>query len=158
MIFIRELKNLKNCTLMGSFCPKHIMFQLENFRRIMTLKGDAKFRGKLTFGLKNNIRNSWEQSKVWKFALWSDSFVQSKWRFRSKNTEELYFMTTKNDAKFEQKLTLGSKTDMRNLVSFQPTTQKSKNFTSISYFCPKYIKFELRRVIFHDTEQWCKIE
>ena len=23
----------------------------------MTLKGDAKFRGKLTFGLKNNIRN-----------------------------------------------------------------------------------------------------
>ena len=62
-------------------------------------------------------------------------------------------MTTKNDAKFEQKLTLGSKTDMRNLVSFHPTTQKSKNFTSISYFCPKYIKFELRRVIFHDTEQ-----
>ena len=33
--FIRELKSLKNCTLMGSFCPKHIMFQLENFRGIM---------------------------------------------------------------------------------------------------------------------------
>ena len=24
--FIRALKSLKNCTLMGSFCPKHIMF------------------------------------------------------------------------------------------------------------------------------------
>ena len=33
--FIRALKSLKNCTLMGSFCPKHIMFQLENFRGIM---------------------------------------------------------------------------------------------------------------------------
>ena len=29
--FIRALKSLKNCTSMGSFCPKHIMFQLENF-------------------------------------------------------------------------------------------------------------------------------
>ena len=27
--FIRALKNLKNCTLIGCFCPRHIMFQLE---------------------------------------------------------------------------------------------------------------------------------
>ena len=33
--FIRALKSLKNCILMGSFCLKHIMFQLENFRGIM---------------------------------------------------------------------------------------------------------------------------
>ena len=26
---------LKNCSLMGSFCPEHVMFQLENLRRIM---------------------------------------------------------------------------------------------------------------------------
>ena len=45
---------------MGSFCPKHIMSQLENFRGVMchmTLKGVAKFKGKLTCGLKNDIRN-----------------------------------------------------------------------------------------------------
>ena len=48
--FIRALKSLENFILMGSFCQKHIMFQL-------TLKGDAKFKGKLTCGLKNNIRN-----------------------------------------------------------------------------------------------------
>ena len=30
--FIRALRSLKNCTLMGSFCPKHVTFQLENFR------------------------------------------------------------------------------------------------------------------------------
>ena len=80
MIFIRELKNLKNCTLMGSFCPKHIMFQLENFRRIMTLKGDAKFKGKLTFGLKNNIRNlvNFYESSQKSENLHSDQILLSK--------------------------------------------------------------------------------
>ena len=65
-------------------------------------------------------------------------------------------MTIKSDAKFEEKLTLGFKNDMKNLVIFHPTTQKSKNFTSLGYFCPKYMRFELNiygGVIFHDTEQ-----
>ena len=30
--FIRAIKSLKNCTLMGSVCPKHIIFQRGNFR------------------------------------------------------------------------------------------------------------------------------
>ena len=35
------------------------MFQFENFRElcVMTLKGAAKFKGNLTYGLKNDIRN-----------------------------------------------------------------------------------------------------
>ena len=33
---------------------------------------------------------------------------------------------------------------MRNLVNFQPATQKSENLTSMSSFCPKYVKFELK--------------
>ena len=69
-------------------------------------------------------------------------------------------MTLKSDAKFKEKLTCGFKYDMRNLVNFHPTTQKSENFTSMGYFCPKYMRFELKKyrgVIFHDTEQWCKI-
>ena len=48
----------------------------------------------------------------------------------------------------------------RNLVNFHLTTQKSENFTSMGSFCSKYLRFELkeyRRVIFHDTEHWCKI-
>ena len=58
-MFTQTHKSLKNCTLMGSFCQKHIMFQLGNFRGIMfmTLKCDTKFKGKLTCGLKNDIRN-----------------------------------------------------------------------------------------------------
>ena len=65
-------------------------------------------------------------------------------------------MTMKSDAKFKEKLTCGFKYDMRNLVNFHPTTQKSKNFTPMGYFCPKYMRFELKKyrgVIFHDTEQ-----
>ena len=33
--FIRTLKNLKNCTLMGFLWAKHTMFQLESFKGIM---------------------------------------------------------------------------------------------------------------------------
>ena len=65
-------------------------------------------------------------------------------------------MTLKSDAKFKKKLTCGFKYDMENLVNFHPATQKSENFTSMVFFCPKYMKFELknyRGVTFHDTEQ-----
>ena len=69
-------------------------------------------------------------------------------------------MTLKSDAKFKEKLICGFKYDMRNLVNFHPTTQKSENFTLMGYFCPKYMRFELknyRGAIFHDIEQECKI-
>ena len=53
-------------------------------------------------------------------------------------------MTLKSDAKYKERLTCRFKYDMRNLVNSYPTTQKSENFTSMSSFCPKYIKFELK--------------
>ena len=53
-------------------------------------------------------------------------------------------MALKNDAKFKEKLTFGFKYDMRNLVNFQPGTQKSQNLTLMSHFYPKYIKCELK--------------
>ena len=65
-------------------------------------------------------------------------------------------MTLNSDAKFKEKLICGFKYDMRNFVNFHPTIQKSKNFTLMGYFCPKYMRFELKKyrgVIFHDTEQ-----
>ena len=63
-------------------------------------------------------------------------------------------MALKSDAKFKEKLTCGFKYDMRNLANFHPITQKSKRFY------PKFMRFEIKKyrgVIFHDTEQWCKI-
>ena len=40
---------------------------------------------------------------------------------------ELCVMTMKNDAKFETELTCHLKIDMRNLINFDPSTQKSQN-------------------------------
>ena len=82
------------------------------------------------------------------------SFCPKHIKFRLKNTEELCFLAVKSDTKLKEKLTLRSKKD-RNLVNFHPTTHKSKNLTSMGYFCPNYMKFELKKyrgIIFYDTE------
>ena len=44
----------------------------------------------------------------------------------------------------KSKTNLWFKYDMRDLVNFHPTNQKSENFTSMGSFCPKYITFELK--------------
>ena len=43
-----------------------------------------------------------------------------------KFTEELCVMTMKNDTKIEEELTCRFKIDMRNLINFYSSTQKSK--------------------------------
>ena len=93
--FIRALKNLKNCTLMGCFCPKHIMFQLENFRGIMcvmTLQGDAKFKCKPTFVLKSNIRNLVN----FHVSRWKSENLHFDWIFLSKAYKDLDEKTQKS--------------------------------------------------------------
>ena len=81
----------------------------------MTLKSDAKFKEKLTCGLKNDRRNL-------------ANFHQSTGKCQNcqcmslKFTEELCVMTMKNDAKFGEELTCHFKIDMRNLMNFDPTT------------------------------------
>ena len=65
--------------------------------------------------------------KVWKYVLWLDPFVQSIQMFRWKSTEEVCLTTLKSDAKSEEKLTVGSKNDMRNLVNFNANSGKSGN-------------------------------
>ena len=53
-------------------------------------------------------------------------------------------MKLKSDAKFKEKLICGFKYDMRTLVNFQPTTQKSEDFFSLGSFCPKYTKMRYK--------------
>ena len=43
-----------------------------------------------------------------------------------KFTGELCVMTMKNDAKFEEELTCRFEIDIKNLMNFDPSTQKSK--------------------------------
>ena len=100
-----------------------------------------------------------EQSKVWTFALWWASFCQNEIKFQLKKYRR-FIAHGIEKAKFKEKLTCGFKYDMRNLVNFHPTTQKFESFTPMGYFCPKYMRFELKKytgVISHDTEWWCKI-
>ena len=49
----------KICTLMGSFWPKYIMFELTKYRRVMFdgTENWSKFQEELTCAFKNDIRN-----------------------------------------------------------------------------------------------------
>ena len=53
------VKSLKICTLMGSFGPNHVQFQLKSTEEfsLMTLKSDAKFKEKLACSFKYDVRN-----------------------------------------------------------------------------------------------------
>ena len=69
----------------------------------------------------------------------------------------------KSDTKFKEKLACSFKHEMRNLMNFHPTTQKSKILLlwalfirSIKIWAKKNPK-KTRRNYLHDTEQWCKI-
>ena len=71
--------------------------------------------------------------------IYFDGILFSKWyKFLAKNyksTEDLSIMSLQSDANFDE------------------------NFTSIGFFCPKYIRVELKKcrgVIFHDNQQWWK--
>ena len=78
----------------------------------MTLKGDAKFKGKLTRGLKNDLRNlvNFHEGSRKSGNLHFDGLLLSKvYKYLDEKEQELYVMTLKSDAKFEEKLTLGSK-------------------------------------------------
>ena len=144
----------------------------------MTSKGDAKFKGKLTCVLKNDIRNwlifmqaveslkmfvgsfCWAPlgSFCWKSLL--GSFCSKHIKFRWKCTEELCLMTLKRDANFEEKLTCALKNDTRNMVNFDPTLESLKICTLMGSFWPNYVLFEIKKyrgVICHYTEDRCKL-
>ena len=126
-------KSQKICTLMDSFWPKYITFELKKVWRsylswhwrVMQIwrKTDLWF-GKWHDGFG---KFSPEHSKVSKLGLWWDPFVQSRKCTSLKFTEELCIMTIKNDTKIEKESTCHFTIDMRNLMNFYPITRKSKN-------------------------------
>ena len=66
-------------------------------------------------------------------------------------------MTVESDAKFEEKLALSSKKDMKNLVNFNANSGKSENLHfDVLLLSIAYIKFQLKKcriVTSHDTEE-----
>ena len=63
-----------------------------------------------------------------------------------KKYRRVSLMALKSNAKFEEKLTLGCKNDMRNLVNFNASSRKSEIFTLIGYFDRKYVMFEAKNI------------
>ena len=114
-------------SLVGFFCVKYIRLKKLSF---MTVKKDAKFEERLTFGWETDMRNmtnfyqsTWKSKKL---GLWWDSLFESRKCTSLKFTEKLCVMTMENDAKFEEELTCCFKTDMRDLTKFDPSTWKSQ--------------------------------
>ena len=61
--------------------------------------------------------------------------------FSGKISEKFCVMTLKGDGKFKEKLTCGSKNNIRNLVNFYASSRKSEKFPLfMGFFCPKHIK------------------
>ena len=59
LIFMQAVESLIICTLITSFCQKHIKFRWKNTEELcfITLKSDAKFEEKLTLDSKNDLMN-----------------------------------------------------------------------------------------------------
>ena len=70
-------------------------------------------------------------------------------------------MKLKRDSKFVEESTSRFKIGIRNLIKFDPSARKSQKFSFLmGSFWAKYKLFELkkyREVIFHETEEGCKI-
>ena len=139
----KHLKISKICTLIGYFSPKHIMFELNKYKKAMFdgtedwckiwRNTDLSFqKWQEEFG-----KFSPEHSKVSKLRLWWDPFIQSR-KYMSLNfTGELCVMTMKNDAKFEEELTCRSSKLTRR------TRKSQKICTLMGCFWPQYTMFEL---------------
>ena len=83
--------------------------------------------------------------------------LSNSYKVSAKKVHKLSLMTLKSDGKFKEKLTCDFKYDIRNLVNFHPTTQKS---FLLALFVRNYTRFELQKhrgVNFYDTEQLCTI-
>ena len=72
-----------------------------------------------------------------KILLWSGTYVQSVESISQKVTEELCVISLNSDAKFREDPTCRCKNDMRNLASFDTSTQKSWNWNFDEFLLSK---------------------
>ena len=95
----------------------------------MTLNGNAKFKGKPTCGLKNDMSNlvNFHASRQKSENLHIDWILLSTTYKDLDEKIQKSYVSWHECPKFEQKLTLGSKNDMRNLVNFNVTSGKSES-------------------------------
>ena len=104
----------------------------------MTLKIDAKFEEKLICCIKNDknlvsFDLSTQNSQKFYFDWLLLCKVYNVWP--KKSPEELFFMTLMNDAKFEEKMTVGLKNNLRNMAYLHQSNWK---FSKIGIFMESF--------------------
>ena len=98
------------------------------------------------FNKRNLSRYKFGKIESLRFGILMGSFHKNSIKFQLKKYRIITCTRLKSDPKFKEKLTFSFKYDMRNLVKVYATTQKSKNFTSMSSFCLTYLRFELKKI------------
>ena len=131
--FWSEYSKISNIfTLMGCLWPKYVMFELKKYRGVIFDGTEywCKIWRKTKFCFQNWHEKfgkfSPEHLKVSKLGLWWDSFIQRRKGTSLKFTGELFVMAMKKDARLKEELTCCFKIDIRTLMNFDPSTQKSK--------------------------------
>ena len=120
--------------MIGPSCEKYTTFDLSKYRGVIfhDTKESCKIWGKadLWFWKRHDDfgKLSPKHTKFSKLGLSLDPFIQSRKCMSLKHRGDLCVMIMKNDAKFEIELTCHFKTDMRNLINFDTSTQKSQKF------------------------------
>ena len=106
----------------------------------MTVKGDARFKGELTRDLKNNTNNlvnfhasSWYSENL----HFAELLLSKAYKDLGENVQKSY-------AKFEEKLTLGSKMTWGIWWILARAVESLKVCTA-GYFCKKYVMLELKK-------------
>ena len=116
----------------------------------MTMKNDAKFEKQSTCWNLTNFDLSTENSE--KCALYLAPFEVSIQCLSQKSTEELCFVTLKNDAKFEEELTYRFKISMWCLMNFR-ALESLKNLHLNGLFlnkCTMYIMYIMSWFMIND--------
>ena len=125
-------KSQKFFTLMGSFWPKYIIFELKIYREVILHDTEewCKIWRKTDLPVQNwheDFDECWPgHSKIPNICTLMCCFWPKYIMSEVKSTEELYLTALKIDAKIEQKLICTSKNDMRNLANFH--SPKNSNF------------------------------
>ena len=115
---------------------------MKKYRRVIkTMESDAKFEEKLTLGLKDDMTNfiNFNASPRKLENLHFDVILLSiAYNFSAKKSaEELSLITLKSDPILEEKLTFCLKNDMRNLMNFNLSSEKSENLHFDGIFLSK---------------------
>ena len=148
---MQAVESLKICTMIGSFCSKHINFYIKKYRRVMfhdTEEWCKIWKKKLTLGSKNDMRNledfngsSGKSENLHFDVLLSSIAYKDSTKKVQKSCLSLHWrviQTLKKNSFFVWKMTW----ELWWILTW--AVKNLKICTLMGYFCQKYVLFELK--------------